>query len=59
MWNLIVGIVSLNGVHVLTGALPTRQRPDSLDSLTRHFDFALNVNLKVLDHIDGALPSGS
>ena len=51
--RLTVGVVSRNGIDVLTGTLPTRQRPDSLDSLTRHFDFALNINLKAIDHIDG------
>ena len=51
--DLIVGTVERNGIDILTGTMPTKQRADSLDSLTRHFDFALNVNLKVADHIDG------
>ena len=51
--DLVVGTVERNGIAVLTGTLPTRQRPDTLDSLRRHFDFAENVNLKVIDHIDG------
>jgi acetoacetate decarboxylase len=51
--DLTVGIVRRNGIDVLTGTLPTRQRADSLDSLTRHFDFALNINLKAIDQIDG------
>jgi acetoacetate decarboxylase len=51
--DLTVGLVRRNGIDVLTGTMPTKQRPDSLDSLTRHFDFALNINLKAVDHIDG------
>ena len=51
--DLTVGTVTRNGIDVLTGTMPTRQRADSLDSLTRHFDFALNINLKAIDHIDG------
>ena len=51
--DLTVGVVRRNGIDVLTGTMPTRQRPDSLDSLTRHFDFALNINLKAVDEIDG------
>jgi acetoacetate decarboxylase len=51
--DLIVGRVRRNGIDMLTGTMPTRQRPDSLDSLSRHFDFALNINLKAIDQIDG------
>ena len=51
--DLTVGAVSRNGIDVLTGTMPTKQWPDSIDSLTRHFDFALNINLKSVDHIDG------
>jgi len=51
--DLTVGIVERNGIDVLTGTMPTKQRADGLESLNRHFDFALNVNLKVVDHIDG------
>ena len=51
--DLTVGLVRRNGIEVLTGTIATKQRPDSLDSLARHFDFALNINLKTVDHIDG------
>jgi acetoacetate decarboxylase len=51
--DLTVGVVARNGIDILTGTLPTKQHQDSLQSLTRHFDFALNVNLKAVDHIDG------
>ena len=51
--DLIVGSVERNGITILTGTLPTKQHPDTLNSLTRHFDFAENINLKAIDHIDG------
>jgi acetoacetate decarboxylase len=51
--DLTVGLVRRNGIDVLTGTMPTKQWRDSVDSLTRHFDFALNINLKAVDHIDG------
>ena len=50
--DLMVGTVTRNGIDVLTGTLAYKQRRDTLDSLTRHFDFAENINLKVIDHID-------
>jgi acetoacetate decarboxylase len=51
--DLLVGVVERNGIDVLTGTMPAKQAPDSLASLNRHFDFAENINLKALDHIDG------
>jgi acetoacetate decarboxylase len=51
--DLVVGRVERNGIDVLTGTLATKQRRDTLDSLKRHFDFAENINLKAIDHIDG------
>lgn len=51
--DLVVGTVTRNGIDVLTGTLPYKQRRDGLDSLVRHFDFAENINLKAVDHIDG------
>jgi acetoacetate decarboxylase len=50
--DLVVGTVARNGIDVITGTMPTKQRPDSLQSLARHFDFSENINLKVVDHID-------
>jgi acetoacetate decarboxylase len=51
--DLIVGVVSRNGIDIITGTLPTKQQPGSLDLLRAHFDFAENINLKAVDHIDG------
>lgn len=51
--DLVVGTVTRNGIEVITGTLPYKQRRDGLDSLKAHFDFAENINLKATDHIDG------
>jgi acetoacetate decarboxylase len=51
--DLVVGTVSRNGIDIMTGTLPTKQRRDALASLERHFDFTTNINLKAIDHIDG------
>ncbi len=51
--DLVVGTVTRNGIDVITGTMAYKQRRDTLDSLTRHFDFAENINLKAVDHIDG------
>ena len=51
--DLVVGTVSRNGIDILTGTMAYKQRRDTLDSLKRHFDFAENINLKAVDHIDG------
>ena len=51
--DLVVGTVSRNGIDILTGTMAYKQRRDTLESLKRHFDFAENINLKAVDHIDG------
>ena len=51
--DLIVGTVARNGIEVITGTMAMKQRRDALERLTRHFDFAENINLKAVDHIDG------
>ena len=52
--DLVVGTVVHNGIEVVMGTMAYKQRRDSLERLTRHFDFAENINLKVVDHIDGS-----
>jgi acetoacetate decarboxylase len=52
--DLVVGVVARNGIDVLTGTMAYKQRRDTLATLTQHFDFAENINLKALDHIDGS-----
>lgn len=51
--DLFVGTVSRNGIDILTGTLPYKQRRDDVQRLAAHFDFAMNMNLKALDQIDG------
>lgn len=51
--DLVVGRVERNGIDVLTGTLPFKQRACDPAAMRPHFDFALNLNLKALDHIDG------
>jgi acetoacetate decarboxylase len=51
--DLIVGRVERNGIDVVTGTLPYKQRQAAAPDLKPHFDFATNLNLKAVDHIDG------
>lgn len=48
-----VGTIERNGIDVLTGTLAYKQRRSDFSRLSTYFDFALNVNLKAVDHIDG------
>ncbi len=51
--DLFVGTVARNGIDVITGTLPYKQRAVTADALKPHFDYATNINLKAVDHIDG------
>ena len=51
--DLIVGTVERNGIEVITGTTPYKQTPCDLAAMKPHFDFATNLNLKAVDHIDG------
>jgi len=52
--DLLVGTVERNGIEVITGTMPYKQHPGLLDDLKRAtFDFAVNINYKVIPHIDG------
>lgn len=48
-----VGTVTRNGIEVITGTLPYKHQKDTLDSLSDLMDFATNINLKAVDHIEG------
>jgi acetoacetate decarboxylase len=52
--DLIVGTVARNGIDVITGTLPYKQRRIDAAEMAPHFDFATNLNLKAIDHIDGS-----
>jgi acetoacetate decarboxylase len=51
--DLIVGRVVRNGIDVLTATTPYKQRPCTAAATKPFFDFATNLNLKAVDHIDG------
>ena len=51
--DLMVGRVERNGIDVITATLPYKQRAVGAAALKPYFDFALNINLKAIDHIDG------
>ncbi|MFV0384989.1 acetoacetate decarboxylase [Paracoccus sp. (in: a-proteobacteria)] len=51
--DLIVGQVERNGIDVITATMPYKQRRIGADGLKPHFDFATNINLKAVDHING------
>ncbi|TNC74865.1 acetoacetate decarboxylase [Rubellimicrobium roseum] len=51
--DLVVGRIERNGIDVLTGTLAYKQRAVGPEALKPFFDFATNLNLKAVDHIDG------
>jgi acetoacetate decarboxylase len=53
--DLVVGTVSANGIDVLTGTLPYKQRPASLDELRSRVDMVTNINLKIVPNMDGTI----
>jgi acetoacetate decarboxylase len=51
--DLIVAEVERNGITILTGTMPYKQRAVEHSQISRHFDFAENINYKLIPHIDG------
>ena len=51
--DLTVGTVERNGIDVLTATMAYKQRACDPADMKPHFDFATNLNLKAVDHIDG------
>ncbi len=51
--DLIVGSVERNGIDIITATLPYKQVACDPKEIAAHFDFSTNINLKVIDHIDG------
>jgi acetoacetate decarboxylase len=52
--DLIVGILERNGIDVVTGTMPFKHTRGTIDELQRTtFDFSLNLNYKIVQHIDG------
>lgn len=48
-----VGTIERNGIDVLTGTMAYKQQRSGIERLAEYFDFALNINLKAINHIDG------
>lgn len=53
--DLVVGTVIANGIEVLTGTLPYKQRAASLDELRSRVDMVTNINLKIIPNMDGTI----
>ena len=51
--DLIVGTVKRNGIEIITGTLAYKQHPAKREEIAQYFDFATNINLKAINHIDG------
>ncbi|WP_421952941.1 acetoacetate decarboxylase [Pelagibacterium sp.] len=51
--DLIVGKLERNGIDILTGTMAYKQQRADISELSDIFPFATNINLKVVDHIDG------
>ncbi|MCA9839056.1 MAG: acetoacetate decarboxylase family protein, partial [Trueperaceae bacterium] len=50
--DLLVGSVSRNGIDIITGTMAYKQQRADLSGLSEYMDFALNINLKAVNHID-------
>lgn len=53
--DLVVGTVTANRIDVLTGTLPYKQRPGSLEDLRSRVDMVTNINLKIVPNMDGTI----
>lgn len=52
--DLIVGVLERNGIDVITGTMGYKHTRGDLADLKRDaYDFAVNLNLKLINHIDG------
>ncbi|MDZ4093895.1 MAG: acetoacetate decarboxylase family protein, partial [Paracoccaceae bacterium] len=51
--DLMVGTVARNGIDVLTGTMPYKQRRIEVGDMAPYFDVTTNLNLKSVDHING------
>ncbi len=51
--DLLVGTVTRNGIDIITGTTVYKQRKAEISQLADYMDFALNINLKAVNHIDG------
>jgi acetoacetate decarboxylase len=53
--DLLVGTVTRNGIDIVTGTMGYKQQVGELAALKKEaYDFAVNINYKVIPHIDGS-----
>jgi acetoacetate decarboxylase len=53
--DLLVGTVERNGIDIITGTMGYKQRAGDLADLKKStYDFSVNINYKVIPHIDGS-----
>jgi acetoacetate decarboxylase len=53
--GLLVGTVERNGIDIITGTMSYRRKAADLDDLRRKVEFVVNLNYKVIPHIDGTI----
>ena len=52
--DLLVGTVTRSGIDIITGTMGYKQEKGTLDEFKKDtFDFSININYKVIPHIDG------
>ncbi len=52
--DLLVGTVRRNGIDIVTVTTPYKAERAGIEGLSAHFDFARNINLKIIPQIDGS-----
>ena len=53
--DLIVGAVSRNGIDVITATMPYKARRAELSEMLEISDFRTNINLKIINGVDGKI----
>lgn len=51
--DLFFASVHRNGIQIITSTLAYKQKRGNLNHLKKEMDFSVNMNLKVIDHVDG------
>lgn len=51
--DTFVGQIGRDGIDVATVTAPYKHQRADISDLAKHFDFAINLNLKAIDHITG------
>jgi acetoacetate decarboxylase len=53
--DLLVGVVERNGIDIITGTMGYKCHRGDLSSLRQKINFVVNLNYKVVPHIDGTI----